>query len=128
MKASCPDGYILKQNFEERDEQGKYIDVALPVKENEKKTVDLGKITLEPKYPSELKLAPEKLEHLNSMRSSLYDEGNWIEELMQRQRQLEGDVIEEGDIDESEQLFPLVLETAVAKKIDPTNMESQSNS
>ena len=37
MKASCPDGYILKQNFEERDEQGKYIDVSLPLKENEKK-------------------------------------------------------------------------------------------
>ena len=97
-------------------------------KNMKKKTVDLGNIILEPKYPSELKLAPEKLEHLNSMRRSLYDEGIWIEELMQRQRQLEGDVIEEGDIDESEQLFPLVLETAVAKKIDPTNMESQSNS
>ena len=62
------------------------------------------------------------------MRRSLYDEGIWIDELIERQRQLEGDVIEEGDIDESEQLFPLVLETAVAKKIDPTNMESQSNS
>ena len=78
MKASCPDGYILKQNFEERDEQGKYIDVSLPLKENEKKTFDLGKITLEPKYPSELKLAPEKLEHLNSMRTYLHYEGNWI--------------------------------------------------
>ena len=105
-----------------------YMSLSHWKKINKKKPFDLGKITLEPKYPSELKLAPEKLEHLNSMRSSLYDEGNWIEELMQRQSQLEGYVIEEGDIDESEQLFPVVLETDVVKRIDPTNMESQSNS
>ena len=32
MKASCPDGYILTQKFEENDEQGKYVHVALPLK------------------------------------------------------------------------------------------------
>ena len=129
MKASCPEGYILKQNFEETDLQGTYTHVALPVKENvNKQKFDLGKITLNPKYPSELKLAPEKPGHLNEMRSYLYDEGNWIEELMQRQRQLEGDVIEECDIDDSEQLFPQVFESDVVKRLDPTNMESQSNS
>ena len=129
MKASCPDGYILKQNFEERDEQGTYIDVAIEAPEGQEQIpLDLGKVTLEPKYPSELKLAQDKLEHLNTMRSSLYAEGIWIDQLLQRQRQLDGDVIEEGDCDESEQLFPLVMETTVAKKRDPTNMESQSNS
>ena len=116
MKASCREGYILKQSFEDTDGEGKYINVGLPEKENvSKQTFDLGKITLNPKYPSELTLAPEKLEHLREMRSTLYDQGKWIEELMQRQGQLEGDVIEECDIDDSEQLFPQVFESDVVK-------------
>ena len=122
MKASCREGYILKQSFEDTDGEGKFINVALPEKDNvSKQTFDLGKITLKPKYPSELKLAQEKLDDLNEMRMTLYGQGKWIEDLLERQQLLVGEVIEESVNVEYEQLFPLVYETDDVKRLDSDN-------
>ena len=54
-------------------------------------------MTLEPKYPEQIKLSTEKMEDLQSMRNNLGNGGRWIEELIEIQSKLEGDFMETVD-------------------------------
>ena len=80
---SFPDGYLLKNNFDDTDDDATKIDVNLPGAAEG--SLNLGTITFEPRYPQQRKLAPAKLEDLKKMKDSLLSQGDWIEELIQSQ-------------------------------------------
>ena len=98
MKTSCKNGYILKKNFAEKDEDGTTIDVNLP---HAKEDLNLGKITFEQKYPQQRKLQPAKLEDLKKMCPSLYLQGGWIDDLVEDQVNAK-----ECTKDDNETIFP----------------------
>ena len=60
------------------------IKVQLP---KAKEDLNLGTVEMELKYPQEIKLNPDKLDDLKSMRQNLSEGGRWIEELDERQKQ-----------------------------------------
>ena len=82
--------YILKANFDEKDEQGEFINVQLPRAQGD---LDLGKISLEPKYLEQIKLCPDKLKDLTTMSHVLRNGGQWITDLNVIQDKLEGNYI-----------------------------------
>ena len=84
IAANKKNGYRLKKTFDETDEQAVFIKVQLP---KAKEVLNLGTVELKLKYPQEIKLNPDKLDDLKSMRESLSEGGRWIEELDERQKQ-----------------------------------------
>ena len=84
IAANEKNGYRLKKTFDETDKQAVFIKVQLP---KAKEVLNLGTVELKLKYPQEIKLNPDKLDDLKSMRESLSVGGRWIEELDERQKQ-----------------------------------------
>ena len=95
MRWNAPNGYLLKKKIEESDENAVFIDVQLPKVKKER--LNLGLVTLEPKYPEEIKLSTEKLADLRQMRNDLANGDRWIDELIESQSRLEGDFMETDD-------------------------------
>ena len=94
LRERYPNGYILKANFDEKDEQGEFINVQLPRAQGD---LDLGKISLEPKYLEQIKLCPNKLKDLTTMSHVLRSGGQWIKDLIAIQDKLEGSYIPNDD-------------------------------
>ena len=94
LRERYPNGYILKANFDEKDEQGEFINVQLPRVQGD---LDLGKISLEPKYLEQIKLCPNKLKDLTTMSHVLRSGGQWIKDLIAIQDKLEGSYIPNDD-------------------------------
>ena len=80
----------MKTNFNETDEEGSFVNVQLP---KAKGDLNLGLISLEPKYSEQIKLCPDKLKDLKAMRHYLRNGGQWITELGEIQDKLEGNYI-----------------------------------
>ena len=98
MKAGVSNGYLLKKTFEQPDEDFIFIDVQLP---KVKGKLNLGLIQLEPKYPEQIKLTTDKMADLQTIRRDFGKEGDWIDELSETQRGLEGLFTEDDDPCES---------------------------
>ena len=64
MWAKYPNGYILKESFEVLDEDGTFINVKLP---GAKGDLNLGKVALKPKYPTQIKIKAKKLDGLKKI-------------------------------------------------------------
>ena len=84
MKFREKNGYILKKNMQDKDENGHLINVQLPGKDHLE--LNLGKVELKQKYSKEIKITDEKMKDLSDMRTILDKAGDWIEELAKRQK------------------------------------------
>ena len=123
MKKSLNNGYLLKKNFKETDEQAVFIDVQLP---KATEHLDLGMIQLEPKYKEDIKLDDKKLEDLKTMGQALgLTAGEWIDTLSVTQSQLKGQVLKP---EECESYFPeetwgrnAIYESDIVKQVSPEN-------
>ena len=84
MREKYPNGYILKESFKIMDEEKKavWIDVNLP---EAMQNLDLGRIRLQPKYPTQIKLKKNKMEGLQKIQPTLGDQGRWIDDLVAEQ-------------------------------------------
>ena len=59
-----------------------WIDVNLP---EAMQSLDLGRVQLQPKYPTQIKLKKNKMEGLQKIRPTLGDQGRWIDDLVAEQ-------------------------------------------
>ena len=74
MRNGFNDGYLLKNDFKDNDEDAIFVEVNVPNEE-----LDLGKVEFRMKYPQPKKLTKEKLDDLKKMRPSLGVNGKWID-------------------------------------------------
>ena len=81
MRSGFNDGYLLKKDFKEFDEDAIFIEANVPGEE-----LDLGKVEFRMKYPQPKKLKQEKLDDLKKMRPSLGNDGVWVDVLMEEQQ------------------------------------------
>ena len=82
MRANFPKGYILKESFEVLDVAGKCINVKLPGAEGD---LNLGKVALKPKYPTQMVMKARKLDGFKKNRLALGHAGDWIDALVEMQ-------------------------------------------
>ena len=84
MRKAWPNGYILKESFKvmDEDKEAVKINANLPTA---KQNLNLGRIVLQPKYPTQIKLKKNKMEGLQKIRPTLGDQGRWIDDLVAEQ-------------------------------------------
>ena len=85
MREKYPNGYILKVSFKimDEDKEAVWIDVNLP---GAMQDLNLGRVQLQLKYPTQIKLKNNKMEGLRKIRPSLGEEpGRWIDDLVAEQ-------------------------------------------
>ena len=84
MRKAWPNGYILKESFKimDEDKEAVKINVNLPTA---KQNLNLGRIQLQPKYPTQIKLKKNKMDGLQKVRLTLGDQGRWIDDLFAEQ-------------------------------------------
>ena len=82
MRKGFNNGYLLKKDFNDKDENSIFIEVNPP---NADEGFDLGRVEFRIKYPQPKKLKKEKLDDLIKMRESLGVNGDWIDVLVEEQ-------------------------------------------
>ena len=82
MRKGFNNGYLLKKDFNDKDENSIFIEVNPP---NADEGFDLGRVEFRIKYPQPKKLKKEKLDDLIKMRASLGVNGDWIDVLVEEQ-------------------------------------------
>ena len=83
VKASWPNGYIIKDHIEQKDIKGTHVDVGLP---KSKQILNLSKIVLQQKYPEQILLNTKKLHDLKTMSKDLHKAMDWVKELEEKQK------------------------------------------
>ena len=86
MHKGYPQGYILKDNFNQSDSEGKPIPVNPP--ETAKDKYNLSRVQLEPKYEHERRIDPMKMKDLLDLKDYMGPNGNWILTFHERWKQL----------------------------------------
>ena len=81
MRKGFNDGYLLKNDFKDNDEDAIFVEVNVPGEE-----LDLGKVEFRMKYPQPKKLKQEKLDDLKKMRPFLGNDGVWVDVLLEDQQ------------------------------------------
>ena len=82
VRASYPDGYIIKDHINQKDDDATFVNLTLP---NSTEHLDFSKIVLKPKYLRQIKIDTKKLDDLKTMSADLGESGEWITELEQQQ-------------------------------------------
>ena len=122
MRQTYTDGYILKDSFDQRDENGTFIDVRLPDDRVANEKLNFGSITFKPKYAQQIKLKKKKLEDLEKAIPILQESGNWITTLVEDQKQ----AVDYKEDDDDKVLFATVLGVDHEEPIPKTNTQNKS--
>ena len=82
MRKAWPNGYILKDSFHDLDDEAVKVLVNLP---GAKENLNLGRVKLSPKYPTQIKLKQNKIDGLQKIRPTLLHRGRWLDDLFKEQ-------------------------------------------
>ena len=84
IREKYPNGYILKESFKirDKDDEAKWININLP---GAMQDLNLGRVQLQLKYPTQIKLKKNKMEGLQKIQPTLGDQGRWIDDLVAEQ-------------------------------------------
>ena len=82
MRKAWPNGYILKDSFHDLDDEAVKVLVNLP---GAKENLNLGRVKLSTKYPTQIKLKQNKIDGLQKIRPTLLHRGRWLDDLFKEQ-------------------------------------------